>query len=310
MLALLTACPGEPTIVPDKASFNGVTQLDTVAGKAELSVSALKDETVLTRGTITNASATVTSTSLQAQQTFTVRAEVCGNIIPKGETITGLLTLDSTGSMGSNDPTKLRAVAAKDFVVRMSGQDRAAVASFDTSTAPTAPYTDLTIWQNFSSDKPLLETAIDKATFDRGDTNVWDAGIDSVALLKTTSGENKIVVLLTDGEDNRSSNDPEDVIESANQETTSIYTIGLGRSINARELLEIASATGGTFNQVNEADDLIGLYDSIFNATRASGCIEITFQPLPSPGAVLSGNLTFTVNGANLTTAYTVRFPD
>lgn len=187
LLAFLTACPGEPdAIIPNKASFNGVTQLDTASGKAELSVSALKDETVLTSGNITNASATVEplGANLQPQQTFTASAKVCGNISPKGETITGVLTLDATGSMQGNDPTKLRAEAAKDFVQRMSSQDLSAVASFDTSTDPTAPYTDITIWQNFSSDKALLETAIDKATFDAGNTNVWDAGVDSITLLR------------------------------------------------------------------------------------------------------------------------------
>jgi Ca-activated chloride channel homolog len=212
--------------------------------------------------------------------------------------------------MGTNDPDKLRAEAAKDFVERMSDKDRTAIASFDTTTEPTPPYEDLTIWQDFSSDKTSLEVAIDKATLEKGGTNLWDAAVDSVNLLKAATGENKLVILLTDGINNASSNEPGDVIEVANQNTVSVYSIGLGKDVDDQELLDISSTTGGTYNQVDEAQDLIGLYDSIFNASRASGCIAVTFLPVPSAGTVLSGTLTFAVDGATLSAPYTVRFPN
>jgi Ca-activated chloride channel homolog len=311
ILITLVACGGgKPT--PNKASFNGVSQLDVATGKANLSISILKDETILTTGKLSNPTVTVNpvSTNLQAQQNYTASAATCGDIVSKGENVTAALTLDATGSMSQNDPEKLRAEAAKDFVKRMTGQDRAAIASFDTSTDPTPPYTDLTVWQEFSSDKALLESGIDKATLVAGGTNVWDAGIDSVTLLSGASGENKLLILLTDGEDNSSSKTSKDVITVANQNKINVYTIGLGTSINDDELLKISSSTGGTFNQVNEAPDLIGLYDSIFNASRASGCISVTFQPVPTPGAVLSGTLTFAADSTNLSTPYTVRFPN
>jgi uncharacterized protein YegL len=311
LLVGLVAC-GSGRPVPNKASFNGVSKLEVTTGTANLSVSVLQDDTVLTTGKLSNPTVTIdpAPNTLVAQQSYTANATPCGDVVPKGETVTAVLTLDATGSMSGNDPDKLRAVAAKDFVQRITEQDKAAIASFDTFTDPTPPYKDLTVWQDFSSDKILLETAIDKATLQAGNTNVWDAGVDSVSLLKTTTGENKLVILLTDGENNSSSNRPTDVISMANQNSTSIYTIGLGTSINDEELLDISSSTGGTFNQVNEAQDLIGLYDSIFNASRASGCIAVTFQPVPTPSTVLSGTLTFAADGTTLSTPYTVRFPN
>lgn len=310
---LLTACPQPPVVEPTAMSFNGVTKIDSTKGQANLSVSALKDETVLSSADISRASATVDSvitSNLAPRQTFAANASVCGDIEGKEFTaITAVLTLDSTGSMATNDPQKLRSTAAKDFVTRLTTGDKTAVTSFDTGTSPTTPYNAIKLWQAFTDDKVLLEQGIDNATFNGSGTNVWDAGVDSVNLLSKTTGENKLLVLLTDGEDNSSSRAARDVIDTANTNNVDVYTIGLGKSLNFSQLTDIASLTGGTFNQVDEAGDLIGLYDGIFNATQAAGCIQLTFSPVPTSGTKLSGKLSATINGVSLTEDYAVRFP-
>ncbi|MEM6429318.1 MAG: vWA domain-containing protein [Deinococcota bacterium] len=317
VLVLLTACgqqavQGGPSLTtPSTASFNGVSRLDAEAGVVDVSVSALNTTGELLTGIITGPFATVTNVTTSAispQQETRAFAQVCGSIVDKGS-ITAMLTLDSTGSMSGNDPGRLRAVAAKRFISRMTASDTAAVASFDSSTEPTEPFTAIRLWQELTNNQVSLDAAVDNATFDSGGTNVWDAGIDSVNLLADATGSNKTAVLLTDGGDNDSSSSPQDIIDLALAESVSVSAIGLGRSVNATELADIASATGGVFVSVDTADSLDVFFDRFFNATKASGCVTLAFSPVPESGTTVEGDLFFGVNGTPLSTTYSVFFP-
>ncbi|THF71897.1 hypothetical protein E7T06_00560 [Deinococcus sp. Arct2-2] len=64
-----------------------------------------------------------------------------------------------------------------------------------------------------TSDKTLLKAAIDKATYASGGTNFYDAVMDAAFIAKDSGGANPIVLALTDGEDNSSSNSADSVID-------------------------------------------------------------------------------------------------
>ncbi len=318
LASTLTACGGSQTsTAPESkiasATFNGVSKIDPVAGTAQLSISALdKDKNVLETGTISEVTATINNFLGGSFTASQVSASVCGNIASKSATNSALhaaLTLDSTGSMTDSDPNQLRDDAAKSFLTRLGSDDQVAVNSFDTSTDATVPYTAVKVWQDFTSDKALLETAITSATFENGGTNVWDAGVDSIQLLKTASGDNKMVVLFTDGEDNASTKEPIDVISEANLAGVAVYTIGLGTTLSFADLVTLSSSTGGTFNQVAEAKDLQGLFDNVFNASQAAGCVALSFTPAPPSGTTISGTVSFKVDGTQVVTLYNIRFP-
>ena len=115
-----------------------------------------------------------------------------------------------------------------------------------------------------------------------------------------------MVVLLTDGEDTDSSSSMQDLIDSATQSGIAVHTIGLGKDINADALSRIATETRGTFNEVAEAVDLTGLFDRVFNASQAAGCITLTFDPVPQVD--VEGELTFEINRATLSVSYRVPF--
>lgn len=312
-LAACSRTSGTSAGTPAKATVNGVSAIDTAAGTASLSVSALDAANrVLGSGTITNPSATVvsvTSAGVASQAVYAVTAQVCGDITSSTGDITAALTLDATGSMSLSDPNNLRNDAAKAFIGRMATTDRAAVASFDSSTTPTGSYLAIKVWQDLTSDDALLDTAVDSATFAGGLTNLWDAGVDSVALLAGASGSNKLVVLLTDGEDNSSTKTASDVSTAANNANVRVFTIGLGAYVNSTELAQIAADTGGTFNQVADAADLTGLFDGVFNASQAAGCVGLQFSPAPTSGQTFAGQLSFSVNGTPLSTNYSITFP-
>src|SRR5690625_7551343 len=76
------------------------------------------------------------------------------------------MSLDGSGSMSWNDPDEDRNAAAKQFVSRLGPTAQLAVASFPSSTFGE----DYTLHQDFTSDKALLEAAIDEATFASGGT--------------------------------------------------------------------------------------------------------------------------------------------
>lgn len=309
---LLSACTTS-TSGAAKATFNGVTALDAASGTANLSVSALDSQgNVVSTGTLSDVSATVTSVADSGgpiATSYSASAMICGQITGSSGDITGILTLDATGSMSSSDPAMLRADAAKGFVARMASTDRAAVASFDSSTTPTSGYLAIYLHQTLTSDKTLLDTAIDAATYNGGTTNLWDAGVDSANYLAAVTGSNKMALLLTDGADNASSSTPANVVSAAQSAGVKVYTVGLGSYVDAQDLIDIASQTGGTYTQVQDATDLSALFDSIFNATQAAGCIQVQFSPVPASGHIIKGRLTFKLDGQLLTADYVVYFP-
>ncbi len=308
----ISACSG-PLGTSIHATFNGVSAVDGTSGTADMSVSVLDAQGhVLATGVLTGAGATVTeatSSGTPVGTAYGATALVCGDITASTGDITGILTLDATGSMASSDPSQLRADAAKGFVARMASTDRVAVASFDTGTTPTAGYSAIEIHQTLTSDKALLGTAIDAATFNGSNTNLWDAGVDSANYLAGVTGTNKIAVLLTDGYDNSSSSTPAGVVGAANSAGVKVFTVGLGSYVDDADLISIASQTGGTFAQVQDAADLAGLFDGVFNATQASGCIRVAFSPVPASGTTLKGSITFKINGEPVTANYVVVFP-
>ena len=305
------------TVQPTEAEFGGVTEIRRDAAndtaEADLSVSAFDaEDSVLTSGTVENpvvdeTSLTVSGLAGQQYTPTSVSAQVCGNITaPQGGPVTAAITLDGSGSMSGTDPSQLRNDAAKAFIARLGGSDQAAVGWF-TSGSGTAPYDVLRVEQDFTSDQQLLDEAVDRATVAQSGTPLWDASVDTVALLDSVSATNKIAIILTDGGDTGSASSVQNVIDAANANNTRIYTVGLTAATDPN-LSRLASDTGGTFQAVVEADDLVGSFSGIFGATQASGCITTIFSPLPPSNTLIEGTINFQVNGTPLSTGFRVRF--
>jgi hypothetical protein len=299
---ILTACIGGGTQVqePAEATINGIRNIDRVAGTAEFSVSATDQQgDLVTKGTISDTSATV------EQSGFSASANVCdnGQIVNNGS-LTAALTLDASGSMRDNDPDKKRADGAKLFVDRMSAGDKAAVFSFEGLLVEN--------WtKGFISDKAQLYTTIDQASYIGSGTPLYDAAVVVISELKNETATNKVAVIFTDGEDTGSNNGPQDVINQAQAAKVRLFMIGLEStpgSIDVREMQDIASSTSGLYGSVLSSESLTDLFDNAFNASKASGCIGIGFNPIPIAGTTLSGKLNFKINNKGFSGLYTVTF--
>lgn len=167
------------------------------------------------------------------------------------------LVLDSSGSMGWNDPDGLRRTASKSFVDALLPEDRAGVVDFD-SWAYVA--------QDLTSDHAAVKSAIDTID-DSGGTNIA-AGVSLGNSMLIDNGDTtraRMAILLTDGEGYY---DPA-LTQQAVTHGITIYTIGLGSSVDTGLLSGIAEQTGGKFHHVATAAELPEVFRRISDDTGA-----------------------------------------
>ena len=107
----------------------------------------------------------------------------------------------------------------------------------------------------------------------------------SVSRLKESKAESKVIILLTDGENNSGFIDPMTAVEIAEESKVKVYTIGVGSygtapypttdlwgrdtyvdievKIDEELLINIAEATGGMYFRANSMDKLEKIYEQI-----------------------------------------------
>lgn len=225
------------------------------------------------------------------------------NQIKDQGSLTAAIVLDGSGSMVDNDPQKFRNTAAKTFISLMSNQDLASVSWFANSFHRE---------QNLTANTNLLSSAIDRATQIESGTALYDAISAEAQSLSSARAGNRIMLLLTDGDDTASSVTKTSAINSAKSAGARIYSIGLRGTGTTKfsDLQEVSSQTGGYFAQADRADQLNALFSNIYNNSVASGCIGLEFSGIQvSPNTtieicgtlnfnVLSGNTRYKVTGA------------
>jgi Ca-activated chloride channel homolog len=152
------------------------------------------------------------------------------------------LVIDNSGSMRDKRPRVNE--AAITLVESSNPQDEACVVNFDDDF-----YLDLD--KDFTSSVPELKEALERID-SRGSTALYDAIIGSLDHLKKASKDKRVLLVVTDGEDNTSRNSLEKTIREVQKTDTVIYTIGLlsqeskKNAKRAKKALEdIARASGG-----------------------------------------------------------------
>jgi len=195
------------------------------------------------------------------KQTWTALGGSCDPRGGTGDTVylDVAFVLDSSGSMGWNDPQGFRRAAAKNFVDAMLDQDQGTVVDFDDRAR---------LFQALTSDKAALKSAIDRIDASGG-TNIGAGVRLGLGELARTPDPDRaqIMILLTDGV---GSYDPLLTVQAGNAGVT-IYTIGLGTDLDEGLLRTIADQTGGTFSQVDDASDLPEVFREIEEDTGDDG---------------------------------------
>lgn len=96
-------------------------------------------------------------------------------------------------------------------------------------------------------------------------TAIGDALAVSVRAFRHSRAKSKVVILLSDGEQNSGTISIKDALQEINKERIKVYTIGIGKEGEADEalLVEIAKVSGGEFFRAKDANELQKAYGII-----------------------------------------------
>jgi Ca-activated chloride channel family protein len=186
-----------------------------------------------------------------------------------------MLALDISGSMQLNDfkPNRLEAskAVAKDFV-KGRQQDRIGLVVFAGESFLQCPLTtDYDIVEELISDMEIVPQSLDG-------TAIGLAISNCINRLRDTESKSKVIILLTDGENNAGDVDPMTAATFASDFGIKIYTIGMAGSggvtqqgffsqrippLNDRLLKSISEKTGGRFYRADSEEKLKEIWAEI-----------------------------------------------
>jgi VWFA-related protein len=146
-------------------------------------------------------------------------------------------------------------------------QDEAFVVNFNDDF-----YLDLD--KDFTNSIPELKEALERID-SRGSTALYDAIIGSLDHLKKAAKDKRVLLVVTDGEDNTSHNTLDRAIKEVQKTDTVIYTIGLlseeskKNSKRAKKALEqLAQASGGLAFFPENVDDVHNICEQVARDIR------------------------------------------
>jgi Ca-activated chloride channel family protein len=175
------------------------------------------------------------------------------------------LVIDNSGSMRDKRPRVNE--AAITLVQASNPNDEAFVVNFNDDF-----YLDLD--KDFTNSVPELKEALERID-SRGSTALRDAILGSLDHLKKASKDKKVLLVVTDGEDNASRNSLEKMIREVQKTDTVIYTIGLLGQENKKEakrarkaLEQIAAASGGLAYFPENVDDVHSICEQVAHDIR------------------------------------------
>jgi len=212
--------------------------------------------------------------------------------LKSGEGIDIVLCMDISGSMLAQDLTPNRFEAAKQLAAEFVGQrttDRIGVVIFAGESFTLSPLT---------TDKNILQSqiyGIQQGALEDG-TAIGDGLGISVERLRNSPTKSKVIILLTDGEDQGGRISPLEGKELAKAYGIKVYTIGIGTegyapvpmqtssgsiivqrqkvNIDEKLLRQIAEETGGFYFRARDNESLRNIYSEIDKLEKTR--IEIT----------------------------------
>jgi tight adherence protein B len=182
-----------------------------------------------------------------------------------------VMAVDTSGSMQVNDNIARARAAAAALVQRMPQGTRLGLVAFSTRPRVVQPLTD---------DHQQVRQAIGTLQAD-GDTALYDAVALGSQLLGREQAQRNLVVL-SDGRDEGSSATLGGAVAAARRQGATVYTVGLnvpGNDQDQAALRRLATGTGGRAFEVNDANNLVGLFGSIGRALASQYVVTMKLPP-------------------------------
>lgn len=207
------------------------------------------------------------------------------NVTPASEPFNLVLMLDVSGSV--EERIDFIRKAARDFLRSASPQDRISIISFNE---------DIRVISNFTTDRTLLSKRLDELDAG-GSTALYDAlGYTLVDTLKPLRGERTAVVIMSDGDDNKSFVPFPAILEAVIESGALIYPLYVPSGLipeasvpkpsltvdpmrskyltitsrAAQEGEKLASVSGGLFYPIKRLEDLQKAYDDVVAQMRTA----------------------------------------
>jgi VWFA-related protein len=175
------------------------------------------------------------------------------------------LLFDVSPSM-EGEPLGSAKTAGTHFVSMLEKDDLASVTAFSGTVSQ--------VHQFSKNENSLIESILDLSL--GSSTAIYDAMSSTAQDMKNIVGR-KVIVLLTDGEDNASSATLNEAIAAARQAGTTVFVVALG-NIQLEPLQKIANKTGGRVFTTVTPEELTRLYDRISNLVKLEYKIDY-FNP-------------------------------
>jgi VWFA-related protein len=130
----------------------------------------------------------------------------------------------------------------------------------------------ISLVQDFTSDKEELRSAAEEMFIQGGQTAILDGVYFSAKHLADAppSKRRKVLILITDGEDRKSTAKIEDVVKFLKDEKIQVFTLGLSDGKIYKNLLEkLAKETGGKSFVVEKRSGIQAIVKQLTDAVRA-----------------------------------------
>jgi VWFA-related protein len=168
--------------------------------------------------------------------------------------ITMALLVDESPSVATSSARMVDAV--REFAKRFLPGDRATIGAFSHVIRLPAQLSD-------TPASGLAGLWLGRPRFPSG-TALWDALDAGRDALKNEAGR-RVVLVLTDADDNCSVSLPEDVIPRLERDGTMVYAIGVkgNAGLPVRELRDVTRDSGGYYFELKDADDLSATFTRV-----------------------------------------------
>ena len=219
------------------------------------------------------------------------------NVVPTNEPFNLVLLLDVSGSV--EERMDFIRKAARDFLNTTSPQDRIAIISFRD---------DIQMISNFSTDRQMLSRKLDEIDAGGG-TALYDAlGYVLADTLKQLRGERTAIVIMSDGDDNKSFVPFPAILEATTESGALIYPLYVPSGLIPEssvpkpeitidplrtryltlttraedEARKLAAVSGGVYYPIRRLEDLQKAYDEVVVQLRTAYTITYSSNSAPA----------------------------
>lgn len=176
------------------------------------------------------------------------------------------LVIDGSGSMKGKPIEDTKAAAVK-VIEALEPNDRAAVVVFGTR---------VDTLQELTADRAALTKAVTSISAKDDWTALYDGVYAGMKAIAESKLPRKVVLLLSDGDDNRSAMVLTDCIRYGEATGISVFVVGLGHQVNRDALQRLASLTGGQARYSSDPQELALMHRTIAERVEREYALEFT----------------------------------